>query len=132
MREPRLCLFDKFSGQSFLWPYFRAPVVKTDSEETHWGGCILISPVGEIPGDLYQETDIIPTDEYPLFTKKLTVYGITMIGRDDSSDDFMRKVVKTIKEMFPQGGLIDDTSQKEVLRNMYRHRAVIPFFKNGD
>jgi hypothetical protein len=96
------------------------------------GGCILISAVGEIPGDLYQETDIVETDEYKPFTKKLTVYGITLIGRDDISDEFMRKVAKTIKEMFPQGGSIDAALQEEVLRNLYRYRAVIPFFRGED
>jgi len=88
--------------------------------------------VGEIPRDLYQETDIIPTDEYPPFTKRLSVYGITLIGRDDISDDFMRKVAKTIKEMFPQGGFIDAALQEEVLKNLYRYRVVIPFFRGED
>ena len=52
-------------------------------EKTHLGGCILISPAAEATSDLYQESDIIPTDEYKPFTKKLSVYGITLIGRDD-------------------------------------------------
>jgi hypothetical protein len=90
----------------------------------------LISPAAEAPSDLYQESDIVPTDEYKPFTKKLSVYGITLIGRDDISDDFMRKVAKTIKEMFPQGG--DSELQKEVLRNMYRYRTAIPLFKGED
>ena len=80
---------------------------KSDSETTQWG----ISPTGEVPDDLYQESDIVETDEYKPFTKKLTVYGITLIGRDDISDDFMRKVAKTIKEMFPQGGSVDAALQ---------------------
>jgi len=36
--------------------------VKTDSEKIHLGDCILISSVGEIPGDLYQETEEIIGD----------------------------------------------------------------------
>ena len=102
----------------------------TEAVKTHLGGCILISPAAEAPSDLYQESDIVPTDEYKPFTKKLSVYGITLIGRDDISDDFMRKVAKTIKEMFPQGG--DSELQKEVLRNMYRYRTAIPLFKGED
>jgi hypothetical protein len=96
------------------------------------GGCILVKPAAEAPSDLYQESDIVPTDEYKPFTKKLSVYGITLIGRDDISDDFMRKVAKTIKEMFPQGGDTDSKLQKEVLRNMYRYRTAIPLFKGED
>jgi len=87
--------------------------LRTDSEKTHWGGCILISPAAEAPSDLYQENDIVPTDEYNI------------------SDAFMRKVAKTIKKIFPQGGAIDGALQEEVLRNLYRYRVAIPIFK-GD
>ena len=103
-----------------------------ESVKTHVGGCILAKPAAEAPINLYQESDIVPTDEYKPFTKKLSVYGITLIGRDDISDDFMRKVAKTIKEMFPQGEVTDSELQKEVLRNMYRYRTVIPLFLGED
>lgn len=106
---------------------------RTESGKTHLGDCILLSPTGEVPEDLYQESDVDPTDEYKPFTKKLSVYGIVLIGRDDISDDFMRKVAKTIKEMFPREGEgIDVELQKEVLRNMYKYRAVIPLFRGHD
>jgi hypothetical protein len=104
----------------------------TETAKTHVGGCILASPAAEIPADLYQATDVVPTEEYKPFTKKLSVYGITLIGRDDISDDFMRKVAKTIKEMFPQNESIDIELQKEVLRNMYRYRTVIPLFRDEE
>jgi hypothetical protein len=102
---------------------------KTESAKTHLGDCVLISPTGEVPEDLYQVGDIVQTEEYKPFTKKLSVYGIVLIGRDDISDDFMRKVAKAITEMFPQEGEgIDAELQKEVLRNMYKYKPVIPFF----
>jgi len=104
----------------------------TETTETHVGGCVLASPAAEAPADLYQETGIVPTDEFKPFTKKLLVYGITLIGREDISDDFMRKVAKTIKEMFPQSEAVDRELQKDVLRNLYRYRAVIPLFKGED
>ena len=99
---------------------------ETDQEakeiiRSHVGGCIL--------ADLYQITDVVPTEEYKPFTKKLSVYGFTLIGGDDITDDFMRKVAKTIKEMFPQNEVIDAELQKEVLRNLYRYRTVIPLFR---
>lgn len=100
--------------------------------KTHVGGCILAYPAAEAPSDLYQESDIIQTDEYKPFTKKLSVYGITLIGRDDITDDFMKKVATTIKEMFPQDETIDDALQKELLSNLYRYRTAIPFFKGRD
>lgn len=99
------------------------------SSETHLGGCILLKPGAEAPADVYYETDIIRTDEFKPFTKKLSVYGITLIGRDDISDDFMRNVAKTIKEIFPQGGAVDRVSQENVIRNMYRYRVAIPLFE---
>lgn len=109
-----------------------APEV-TETQKTHLGDCILLSPTGEIPDNLYQESDVVPTDEFKPFTKKLSVYGITLIGRDDISDDFMRKVAKTITEIFPQEtDDIDAELQKDVLRNLYKYRAVIPFFKGHE
>jgi hypothetical protein len=104
----------------------------TKSVKTHLGDCIRLSPAGEVPENLYQESGVVLTDEYKPFTKKLSVYGIVLIGRDDISDDFMRKVAKAIKEMFPQGDGIDAELQKEVLINMYRYKAVIPFFLGHD
>ncbi len=103
--------------------------VSTDTEKTHLGGGILISPLGEVPSNLYMNSGVVPTDEYKPFTKKLTVYGITLIGRDDISDDFMNKVAKTIIEMFPRGGDIDSDLQEELIRNMYKYRTTIPFYK---
>jgi len=103
-----------------------------ETEKTHLGGCILMSPAAEAPTDPYQESDIIPTDEFKPFTKKLSVYGITLIGRDDITDEFMRNVAKAIKEMFPQNDSIDSELQKELLRNMYRYRTAIPFFKGEE
>jgi hypothetical protein len=100
---------------------------KADSETTQWG----ISPTGEVPDDLYQGSDIAATDEYKPFTKKLTVYGMILVGGDDISDDFMKKVAKTIKEVFPQGGSVDAALQEEVLKNLYRYRTMIPFFTEG-
>jgi hypothetical protein len=108
------------------------PAETTEIAKTHVGGCILATPSAEVPTDLYQETDIVPTEEYKPFTKKLMVYGITMIGRDDIADDFMRQVAKTIKEIFPQNENIDAELQKEVLRNLYRYRTVIPLFRGED
>ena len=99
------------------------------TSETHLGGCILLEPGAEAPDDVYYETDVIRTDEFKPFTKRLSVYGITLIGRDDISDAFMRKVAKTIREIFPRGGAIDGALQEEVLSNLHRYRVAIPLFK---
>lgn len=105
---------------------------KLEEVATHLGGCILLSPSGEVPEDPYRVGEVTPTDEYKPFTKKLMVYGIVLIGRDDINDDFMQKIAKTITEMFPQQDGIDLDLQKEMLRNHYRYRTVIPLFKGQD
>ena len=105
---------------------------RLESVQTHLGGCILLSPKGEVPEELYQLGEVVATDEYKPFTKKLLVYGITLIGRDDIADDFIQKVAKTITEVFPQQEGIDTELQKELLRNLYRYRTVIPLFKGQD
>ena len=99
-------------------------------EDTHLGGCILRTPTGEIPTNIYHQTGIIQTDEFQPFTKKFIVCGITLIGRDDISDDFMQKVAETIKEIFsPNGENINKDLQEDLIRNMYKYRTVIPLFK---
>ena len=100
--------------------------------KTHLGGCVLIAPAAEPPSNLYQEGRVVPTGEYKPFTKKLPVYGITLIGRDDIQDGFMRQVAETIKEMFPQNKTVDAGLQREVLRNLYRYKTVIPLFKGEE
>jgi hypothetical protein len=94
--------------------------------ENLFGGCILTTPVGEVPEDLYQVTTVVPTDEIPPFTKKLTVYGLTLAAKDDASDDFMMLVARAITEIFPRDENLDLAKQEEVLRNHYLHRALIP------
>jgi hypothetical protein len=78
-------------------------------------------------------TDIVQTDEYKPFTKKITVCGLTLIGRDNISDEFMTKVARTIKAIFARDGdNIDADLQAELLRNMYKYRALIPFFQGRE
>ena len=103
---------------------------KSDLNATHIGGCILRVPSVKPPTNLYSISKIIQTDEYQPFTKKLTVCGITLIGREDISDDFMKNVALTIKEMFsPNGENIDKELQERLITNMYEYRTVIPLFK---
>ena len=96
------------------------------TQESHLGGCILRSPAYDRPADPYLVTDVIPTDEYPPFVKKLSAYGLTLIAGEDISDDFMRLVGRTIAEMFPQGPEMDTATQAEVLANHHMYGAVIP------
>ena len=94
--------------------------------ESHLGGCILRSPAYDLPEDPYLVTDVIPTDEYPPFVKKLSAYGLTLVAREDISDDFMRLVGRTIVEMFPRSPEMDTATQAEVLANHHIYGAVIP------
>ena len=109
-----------------------AESVATDTEMTHYGGCIMLSRTISAPEALYMNTGIVPTDEYPPFTKKITVYGYTLIGRDNIADTFMNNVAKTIIEMFPQGGSIDSALQEQFIRNMYEYRALIPMYRGTE
>ncbi len=54
-----------------------------------------------------------------------------LIGRDNISDDFMKNVARTITEMFPQDESIDALLQEKLITNLYRYKAVIPFFKDN-
>ncbi len=91
-----------------------------------FGGCILATPIGEVPEDLYTVTDVVPAHDIPPFTKKLTAYGLTLAAQDHASDDFMRLVATTITEIFPRDENLDLAKQEEILRNHYLYKALIP------
>ncbi len=90
--------------------------------------CVLSQPMGVIPDDLYNVGEIIESEDYPPFTKELNVYGITLIARDDISDNFMLNIANTIIEMFPKSVDIDTMLQKDLLRNIHKYKTVIPLF----
>jgi len=106
--------------------------VERTSPPTHLGGCILLNPVSNVPSDLYQVSDIIATDDFTPFSKNLSVYGMTLVARDDISDEFMRRVARTIVEIFPQDPRLDLEMQAKVLGNHYRYNALIPIPKGED
>ncbi len=106
--------------------------VENDMEKTHYGGCILLEKSSAAPDDLYMNTGVVQANEYPPFTKKISVYGYTLVGRNDITDDFMQRVAQTITETLPRGDAIDEMLQKEFIRNMYEYNALIPFYKGTD
>ena len=106
--------------------------VERTSPPTHLGGCILLNPVSNVPSDVYQVSDIIATDDFTPFSKNLSVYGMTLVARDNISDEFMRRVARTIVEIFPQDPRLDLEMQAKVLGNHYRYNALIPIPKGED
>lgn len=108
------------------------PPAAAEPAPTHLGGCILTSPQGQVPEDVYTTTDIVPTAEYLPFAKKLTVYGLTLVARDDVDDEFLQLVARAIRETFPRGDGIDTAAQAAILRNHYRYNAVIPVPQGED
>ncbi len=99
---------------------------------SHLGECILLEPMGDVPNNVYEVTDVAPAEGIEPFTKDLTAYGLRLVGQDNVSDDFMRLVGRTIAESFPRDDRLDLTKQQEVLENHYRYRAFIPIPVDGD
>ena len=94
--------------------------------------CMLTSPVGDVPNNIYIVGNIEPTEKYPPFTKKLEVCGVTLIARDEISNDFMQNVGNTISEMFT---ITSDTAldiQRQVIESLYQYKTVIPLFYGED
>ena len=94
--------------------------------------CILTSPIGNVPNDIYAVGNIEPTDKYPPFTKKLEVFGITLIARDEISNDFMQNVGNTISDMFSITSDTDLDMQRRVIESLYKYNTVIPLFYGED
>ncbi|MCT4620091.1 MAG: hypothetical protein N4A62_11955 [Marinisporobacter sp.] len=102
---------------------------ESELKETHIGRAVLKEAVREAANSIYEDSGIIQTNEYKPFTKKMVVYGITFVAKDDVSDEFMLKVAKTMKEMFTQKEGIDLNLQENVLQNLYKYNALIPVVK---
>ena len=93
---------------------------------------MLTSPIGDVPNNIYTVGNIEPTDMYPPFTKKLGVCGITLIARDEISNDFMQNVGNTISEMFSITSETDIDIQRQVIESLYKYKTVIPLFYGED
>ena len=94
--------------------------------------CMLTSPIGDVPNNIYTVGNIEPTDMYPPFTKELEVYGVTLIARDEISNDFMQNVGNTISEMFTITSDTDLDIQRQVIESLYQYKTVIPLFYGED
>jgi hypothetical protein len=93
--------------------------------------CLLENPDESGPTDPYDVGDIRRIDVPGQFDKAITVYGLTMVAKDDVDDDFLRAVGNTIVEIFP-----DDVQapqeQSDILRHLSRYKATIPVFAGGE
>ena len=94
--------------------------------------CMLTSPIGDVPNNIYTVGNIEPTEKYPPFTKKLEVCGVTLIARDEISNDFMKNVGNTISEMFTITSDTDLDIQRQVIESLYQYKTVIPLFYGED
>lgn len=54
------------------------------------------------------------------------VNGLRLVAGDQASDEFLLLVARAIEEHFPQNPGLDLDTQAEILRNLYRYRALIP------
>lgn len=107
-----------------------AKLTMDDFGDTHIGRAVLKEPARDEVKDIYNDTGIIKTNEYRPFTKKMEVYGITFVAKNNITDEFMMKVAKAMKEMFPKTESIDKKLQEQVLQNLYRYNALIPIVKS--
>ncbi|WFD11769.1 hypothetical protein [Tepidibacter hydrothermalis] len=104
-------------------------VEESELKETHIGRAVLKESGKELANNIYEDSGIIQTNEYKPFTKKMVVYGITFVAKDNVSDEFMLKVAKTMKEMFIQKEGMDLKLQEKVLQNLYKYNALLPVVK---
>lgn len=91
------------------------------------GGCVLTEARGEVPADPYRAGAITGVSDYGMFTRQLTVHGITLIAEESVPDAFLLAVGQTIAEIFSTQ--TDADTQRALLENLYRYRATIPIFQ---
>ena len=95
------------------------------------GDCTVVNAIDSVPDDFYKFADIIDSDEYAPFTKHAIARGITLLGRNSTSNISMYMTAELIEEMFPEprpGYYLDLELQKDLLTNMYKYRTAIPIY----
>ena len=101
------------------------------SEPIVYDDCVLSSGNGTVPDELRTRGRVNTTSDFGRFTKSLQVYGITLVAQDDVSNGFLEAVASSIVEIFPDA-VESPEEQAEILRALYRYRAVIPVFAGGE
>ena len=97
------------------------------------GLCTIPDPIGVVPNDLYQKTDVTSTAgdrTFGPYTKKIVANGITL-GSRDAPDWFLYAIADIIQEIFPKD-ISNPELQQQVIRDMYRYRALIPTVEDQD
>ncbi|MCF2876108.1 MULTISPECIES: hypothetical protein [unclassified Tenacibaculum] len=61
-----------------------------------------------------------------VFSKKMNVLGLDFIVMEKVSDDFLKDIGQTMKEMFPQDSALNLSRQHKVLNNLLQYNATIP------
>lgn len=101
-------------------------VVKITNSIDHYGEAVITTPQREALNNPYNDTGIIKTNKYTGMTKKMEVYGLTFFAKDSISDDFMLKIAKIYKEMFPKLTGENAKLQAKILENNHIYKACLP------
>lgn len=103
--------------------------------DSHVGGCVLARQAREPPSDLQVLracSSLNHTNEFERFPKSVLAGGVTYIGAEDTSDEFVLAVGALTAEIFAPAPGIDLTKQLEVMRHCYCYRATCPISKGDD
>lgn len=111
----------------FLLPK-QAPTTSLSMDGTHIGGAVFKTAQRDALNNVYSVKKEALTG-YGDFDRTVTVYGLTLIVHKDIQDDFVDKIVATMKGMFPS---VDDPKQEEILQNMYKYKAALPVVPSED
>jgi len=101
------------------------------SSSLQYTDCILTTASSDIPTDIYEIQSLTASPHHGQFTKSMTVYGITLVAKDDVSDAFLQTVGQAIVEIFPSDAE-DPSTQQEIIQNLHRYNALIPVFAGGE
>lgn len=103
--------------------------------DSHIGGCVLREKAREPPPELHTLRScsrLNRTDEFERFPKSLSAGGVTYIGAENTSDEFLLAVGALTAEIFAEAAGIDVEKQLEVMKHNYCYRATCPISKGGD
>lgn len=104
--------------------------------DSHVGGCVLAQPVREC--NMESAALRAPclavsiTEEFERFPKVVTTCGLTYIGAEGTTDEFLLAVAGITCELFAETEQIDPAKQLAVMQACHRYQATCPISVGGD
>lgn len=91
-----------------------------------YGQQVYVEPIKPALDNIFVEHAVKPVEGLGPFIKQKFVYGFTLYGTKNATDDFLNQIAETIKCMFSHNESKDRLEQSKILNKIYQHGTFVP------